>query len=480
MTVSASLYIVGTFVGTFGGGLQTKYFGRKMTLQTANVVILVGLLVTRFGYSMPMLYAGRLLIGYSNGIWTQCAPVYTAEISQAQLRKFTGSLFSVSFTMGFALAYVLGVSLYWRDALNGVVIWPVINFVLLFACPESPTWLMNKGRKSEAIKIIERMRNNDDVSKSELARLEQNMQHQLGGNVDKKNTSSCQETLSIITRGTFVRPFLVMAFLIGITLQWCGTPALSFYLVDIIKGLKVPMDPYLAAALITAYRFVIVIVGALISLFVPRRPFYLICNVLVAMGTLIIGASAYLHKHSDEYINMQEDVLILKWLPLIGIILFYTGATVGIISVTFMLFGEILPSNAREIGTTLICTIMSISFFTSTKVVPHLRKVLTLHGLFFTYSAVGWISIVFGYFCIPETYGKSLEEIESHYRKVCYGQTIKIAITDPNNKNQIIDTSDKIVINSGVDYKMVNICDEALGSKFKNRRMSTASAISLY
>ena len=177
---------------------------------------------------------------------------------------------------------------------------------------------------------------------------------------------------------------------------------------------------------------------------------------------------------------MQEDVLILKWLPLIGIILFYTGATVGIISVTFMLFGEILPSNAREIGTTLICTIMSISFFTSTKVVPHLRKALSLHGLFFTYSAVGWISIIFGYFCIPETFGKSLEEIESHYRKVCYGQTIKISLTDPNNKNQMVGTSDKIVIDSGVDYQLVNICDEALETKSKNRRMSTASAISLY
>ena len=93
----ASLYILGSFVGTLGGGIQTQYLGRKITMRTANVVILCGFLFTYFGYSITMLYIGRLLIGYSNGLWTQSAPVYTGEISQPKLRKFTGSFFAMSF-----------------------------------------------------------------------------------------------------------------------------------------------------------------------------------------------------------------------------------------------------------------------------------------------------------------------------------------------------------------------------------------------
>ena len=93
---SASLYIVGSFFGSLVAGVQIRYCGRKFTMQTANIVILCGFLASRFGYNVSLLYIGRVLIGYSNGLWQQCAPVYTGEINQAKIRKITGSFFVVS------------------------------------------------------------------------------------------------------------------------------------------------------------------------------------------------------------------------------------------------------------------------------------------------------------------------------------------------------------------------------------------------
>ena len=148
-------------------------------MQTANFVVLCGFIVSRFGYNVSLLYLGRLLIGFSNGLWQQATPVYTGEINQAKMRKVTGTFFTVSFTFGFALIYTLGAFCYWRNALNYVAIWPVLNFILLFFCPESPTWLANKGRSEDARRMIGKIRMNDKVAELEISRMEKNIEAQL-------------------------------------------------------------------------------------------------------------------------------------------------------------------------------------------------------------------------------------------------------------------------------------------------------------
>ena len=474
----ASLYIVGTFIGSFGGGLETKYFGRKITMQTANLVTLCGFIVTRFGYNIVLLYIGRFLIGYANGLFQQSAPLYTGEINQPTFRKFTGTFFALSFTAGFALFYTIGAFCYWRDALTYVCIWPAINFLLLFACPKSPTWLMNKGRKVEAVSTIRNLRNNEKVAKFEIDRMEKNMEEQLTGCAENNDTSYLRDQLNIVLRGTFLRPFLVLTFILSITIQWCGTPAIGLYLVDVLKGFKVPMDSYLAAALITTYRLIICIIGAILASFVPRRPFYLFCNFLAASGTLLLGTCGYLQNNSG-FVDLQQEYFLLKWLPMIAVLIFYTGISAGMVPIGFILFGELLPSNAREIGTTMVSTSINISFFISTKFVPHLREAMELHGLFYFYSVVSCVSILFSYLCIPETFGKSLEEIEDHYRMLCYGNRIKISVTDPDNFKQVIDKSDFILMTRNQDCRLVNPSHNRLMNKYTDRRVSTASIISM-
>lgn len=475
----ASMFVVGTFIGGFGGGFQNQYLGRKKTMLTANLIVLCGFLITRFAYTVPMLYAGRFLIGYTNGLWTQSAPIYTGEVNQPRLRKFTGSLFMVSFTVGYALVYMIGAVCYWRDAVTVVSVWPAINFLLLFACPESPTWLMNKGRKTDAIRTVKLIRNNEHVSQIEIDRMERNMQAQQMQKREDKSASYVREQLNIMRRGTFIRPFLVLCFIHGITFQWTGVPALGFYFVDILKGLNVPMDAYWAAALLTLYRLFIVIMGAIVSSFVPRRQLYLCCNILAVSGTVILGTCGYLNTN-DHFLQIQQEYPVITWLPMVGIVLFYTGVSGGLIPVAFVLLAELLPSNARGLGTTLVCTCSNISFFLSTKFVPHLKEALGLHGLFYMFTGVSCLSVIFSYFAIPETYGKSLESIEDHYRKVCYGDLNKIVVTDADTISPFIDTNDKILVNIIKDDKEVmNASEFPILSRpsTTRRQMSTDSYV---
>ena len=144
-----------------------------------------------------------------------------------------------------------------------------------------------------------------------------------------------------------------------------------------------------------------------------------------------------------------------------------------ILKSSFLPVGDVEKTSSAD--TTLVSTSITISFFISTKFVPHLREALNLYGLFYLYSGIGCVSLIFGYFCIPETFGKSLEEIEDHYRKICYGNRIKISVTDPDMKRRIIDQSD-IIVPRGTDNIRRTSKNLVLESKF--RRMSAGSVIS--
>ena len=99
----------------------------------------------------------------------------------------------------------------------------------------------------------------------------------------------------------------------------------------------------------------------------------------------------------------------------------YTGLSGGFAMITFAVLGELLPSNARAIGTGLVSAISTLSFFLIVKFTPSLLEIIDISGLFWGFAFVGYSLVVFAYFCLPETYGKTLVDIENHYRTICYG-----------------------------------------------------------
>ena len=99
---------MGSIVGSVIGGFQTKYLGRKYSMMIDCVITLGGLICIRLANSFPLLLVGRLLTGYSNGSNKTSILPYTSEISQPQIRKFTGTLFSLFEQSGMAFIYMLG------------------------------------------------------------------------------------------------------------------------------------------------------------------------------------------------------------------------------------------------------------------------------------------------------------------------------------------------------------------------------------
>jgi len=143
---------------------------------------------------------------------------------------------------------------------------------------------------------------------------------------------------------------------------------------------------------------------------------------LVFLGATILGTMVHLikDKTETEIVEFLDETPALKWIPVIGLLLFFLGYQLGYISVLFILLGELLPSNARDTGSFIVVQFSNISFFLAVKSANVCQETLGLDGLFWLFAGVAIFSIVFAYLFIPETFGKSLEDIEEHYRKICY------------------------------------------------------------
>jgi SP family facilitated glucose transporter-like MFS transporter 8 len=278
---------------------------------------------------------------------------------------------------------------------------------------------MLKGRNEMATVTLITLRGDPEVANKEASRIKSNLEKQKQSNSSDNQSSYVKSQLKTITKGTFVRPCMVVSILMVVFWQWSGGALITFYTEDILEQFGVPIPvPWIATG-VGCYMFICSFLGAFISSVIPRRKYYMGSGVLVSLGAAILGATVHLSKYDFfvDLLNKNEEV---KWLPVMGLLLYLLGYQLGYISVCFMLLGELLPSNARGIGGCIIIFFNNISFFVAVKSSNICQEILGLDGLFGLFSIVAFFSTIFAYFFVPETFGKSLEEMEEHYREICY------------------------------------------------------------
>ena len=116
--------------------------------------------------------------------------------------------------------------------------------------------------------------------------------------------------------------------------------------------------------------------------------------------------------------------------------IYFTGYSTGWIAVCFMLLGELLPSNGRELGSFIAVQCSNISAIILVKTLPNLKSSLGIDGLFWLFSGASIFAMLFAYFCVPDTFGKTLEDIEDHYRRICsHSNLTKNTKTDTGSYN---------------------------------------------
>jgi len=399
----ASIFGLGAIFGGFAAGYLGTKFGQRKTMFMLAVPDIVAWIFIASAQNIPMMLFGRFLAGFSAAAYSPTIQTYIAEIAQPQHRGWLGGLTSPILAFGALLSYCLGSLISWHYvAIIGIFI-PLSMIPGLFLLPDTPYWYIQQGDEKKALQVIEKFREQGANSLAELWAVSDGLRSSI-------TELSFKEAVQRLTQRQYRRPFLTLNFLFVLT-AFTGNFAITFYAVDIFQHSgNGAINSYLSAIIIGAIKFLGAILYIPAVKYISRR--MLICGSSFVMGTSmsILGLAMYSHE-SGLYSNLEAMV----WLPLVCITIYMLADPIGVGSVPFLYLGEFFPAETRSILSGITVGLSNLNMFIVVKTFPGLTNMVGDSGTFWLYSAFCFVMILYTLVWIPETKGRTLQDIEQYF-----------------------------------------------------------------
>ncbi|XP_077284436.1 facilitated trehalose transporter Tret1-like isoform X2 [Arctopsyche grandis] len=401
----ASLSSASTPFGCVLGGYLMDRIGRRLTLILTEIPLIFGWILIASAQNIEMIYIGRLLAGLGSGMVGAPARVYTCEVTQPHLRGMLGALASVCISFGVLLQYVLGSCLNWQ-ILSGISsIIPVISLLSMLIMPETPNYLLNRNDVEKARFSLSRLRGSTfNVDKE----IDQMVHFKQSNNVQR--LTGIKDTIRALISPSTLKPFGIL-YLYFLIYQFSGVNTITFYAVEIFQESGTNMNKYLATIILGLVRLSFTILACIALRKCGRRPLTFISG--IGCGTTMLGLGTYLYYRQywlDNNLPMQQT-----WIPVACIFLYTIACTMGFLVVPWVMIGEVYPTQVRGIiGGFTTCSAHMFVFIV-VKTYPFLSHSIQRYGTFWLYGCISLFGTIFFYFCLPETKGKTLQEIEDYF-----------------------------------------------------------------
>lgn len=394
-----SIILLGGLVGALAAGALADHIGRKRTILASSILFILGAGLIALCNSYGYLLFGRFISGLGVGIVSLAAPLYLAEISPSRYRGSFVSLFQLAIAVGilvsFAVNYLFAASENWRWMFVMGIFPALVQMLALFFLPETPAWLFKRGFEKHALLIIARLRR-DTLWKKQVDAM--------------KNAAAPQE------RGgwkTLFSPKLRYILIIGSILSACqqitGINTVIFYAPKIfdVAGFHTTAGAIVA----TCGIGIINVLATGLSVWLLRK---MGRRTLLLIGT--VGMALSLAFLAIAFFTQWGFIGRVSVFSLMGYVAFFA---IGLGPVTWVILSEIYPLKVRGKAMTVVifvnwaCTyLVSLTFL-------QLVAKLKIQGAFLLYALVSALAFWFIYRFIPETRGKSLEEIEASILEDC-------------------------------------------------------------
>ncbi|XP_050681691.1 facilitated trehalose transporter Tret1-like isoform X2 [Leptidea sinapis] len=401
----ASLSSVGTPIGCILSGYLMDNIGRRRTLILTEVPLILGWLLISAAQNVPMIYVGRLLIGLGSGMVGAPARVYTCEVSQPHLRGMLGAMASVGVSTGVLIQYVIGSATSW-DILAGIsAIIPMVSLLGMLILPETPNYLLSHDKREKAEKSLSKLRGstcnlNDEIQKM-ITFKEKNHVEPL---------KSPREIFKALISPSTLKPFSILALYFFIY-QWCGVNTITFYAVEVFEASGASLDKYFLTISMGVLRVIFTVVGCVLCRRCGRRPLTFVSA--LGCGSTMVVLATYLYY--VQYWKANNLPPQYSWIPVASIYLFMIFCTLGYLIVPWIMIGEVYPTQVRGIVGGLTTCAAHLSIFSVVKTFPYLKHSLNDYGTFGLYGAMSLAGTVFFYIFLPETKGRTLQEIEDYF-----------------------------------------------------------------
>ncbi|PWA62573.1 major facilitator, sugar transporter-like, Major facilitator superfamily domain protein [Artemisia annua] len=375
------------------------------SLMIAAIPNVLGWLAISFARDYSFLYMGRLLEGFGVGVISYTVPVYIAEISPQHMRGSLGSVNQLSVTIGILLAYLLGLFLPWRalavvgeDYLSLARTLPCILLIPgLFFIPESPRWLAKMGFMEDCETSLQVLRGFDTDITSEFNEIKRSV-----------GTSSKRATIrfSELKRRRYWYPLM----------QLSGINGVLFYSSNIFKSAGISSNKAATLGLGAIQVAATAITASLVDKS-GRRALLMLSSSLMVASSLLASMSFFLKASNALTIVSKDSSLygFLGILSLIGLVMMVTGFSLGLGPIPWVIMSEILPVNIKS----LAGSVATLSNWLAASIITMTAPLLldwSSGGTFIIYAAISTFTLAFVKLWVPETKGKTLEEIQWSFR----------------------------------------------------------------
>uniref|UniRef100_D3ZLC4 Solute carrier family 2 member 6 n=1 Tax=Rattus norvegicus TaxID=10116 RepID=D3ZLC4_RAT len=357
-----SVFTLGAAAGGLSAMLLNDLLGRKLSIMFSAVPSAIGYALMAGARGLWMLLLGRMLTGFAGGLTAACIPVYVSEIAPPGVRGALGATPQLMAVFGSLSLYALGLLLPWRWlAVAGEG--PVLVMILLLSfMPNSPRFLLSKSRDEEALQALIWLRADSEVH-WEFEQIQDNVRRQ-----------SSRVSWAEAWEPRVYRPILITV-LMRFLQQLTGITPILVYLQTIFDSTSVVLPSQQDAAIVGAVRLL---------------------SVLIAAVTMDLAGRK--------------------------VLLYVSGYAMGWGPITWLLMSEVLPLRARGVASGLCVLVSWLTAFVLTKYFLLAVNAFGLQVPFFFFSAICLLSLLFTGCCVPETRGRSLEQIEAffHTRRMSF------------------------------------------------------------
>lgn len=442
--IVGSLSIVSIF-GAVAAGRLSDAIGRRMTMAIAAVIFFVGAGLMALAPNFAVLLLGRVIAGIGVGFALMVAPVYAAELAPARIRGCLVSLIEVFINVGVLLGYIANFALErlpsninWRLML-GLGAFPAILLGLgVLVMPESPRWLVTQGRLAEAKDVLLKTSNGDEEeAKSRLTDIMEVIGLDHNSDPSREEHEATAATVGVKKQGEgvwheilyptrYVKRLLIAALGVHFFQQACGIDAIVSYSPVVFSeaGIKSRLGTLGATIGVGLSKVTFIFVATAFLDQYGRKPLLIISGASMSLCLIAVSvAFITLGLNSTKGVSLfSSDVGTTQKAPAAGAaitILFicsYVGCfSIGFGPIVWVLISEMFPLRIRAQACGLAAAMNRIVSGTVTLTFLSISKAITPAGAFFLYSAIGFTSVLFVIFFVPETKGKTLEELQKFF-----------------------------------------------------------------
>ena len=409
--------LVGSIVGVLFAGILSDKLGRKLTMVISAVLFSTSALGCALSADFTQLVIYRIIGGVGIGVVSIVSPLYISEVAVAQYRGRLVSLYQLAVTVGFLGAYLVNYQLLawaesgtqlsvdwlnkvfitevWRGMLGMETLPAILFFIIIFFIPESPRWLIVRGKELKAVSILEKIYNSITEAKSQL-----------------------KETKSVLTSETrsewslLMKPGIFKAVIIGVCIailgQFMGVNAVLYYGPSIFENAGLSGGDSLFYQVLVGLVNTLTTVLALVIIDKVGRKKLVYYGVSGMVVSLILIGLYFLFGGS----------LGVSSLFLLVFFLFYVFCcAVSICAVVFVLLSEMYPTKVRGLAMSIAGFALWIGTYLIGQLTPWMLQNLTPAGTFFLFALMCVPYMLIVWKLVPETTGKSLEEIERYWTR---------------------------------------------------------------